>query len=228
MAKSSKRYQAAVKLIEPGKAYALVEAVSLLQQMPRTKFDAAVEVHMRLGIDVKQANQLVRGSAVLPHGTGKEKRVAVFCEDAKVAEAKAAGAVVVGGSELVKEIQASGKCDFDVAIATPEMMKQLAPIAKILGQKGLMPNPKTETITPDIGKAVENLRHGKISFKTDDTGNLHQAIGRVSFDSQKLQENFTVFLDAVRRARPASSKGTYLQKVALCTSMGPSVIVNAV
>lgn len=226
MAQRSKRYRAAKALVEAGKTYEPVAAVDILKRQPGLKFDASVEVHLRLGIDVKQANQLVRGTTILPHGVGKIKRIAVFCGEDRVKEAKAAGAVLVGGEELIKEIQSSGKCDFDVAVATPDMMKQLAPIAKILGQKGLMPNPKTETITPDVAKAVENLNKGKVSFKADDSGNIHQMIGKTSFEGEKLLENFTAFVDAVRRARPAAAKGIYLQSVTLVTSMGPGIPVK--
>ncbi len=226
MATRSKRYSTSKKLIETGKVYDLGEAVRLLQQMPATKFDASVELHLRLGIDVKQANQQVRGSVVLPHGTGKLKRVAVFCSEDKQKAAKAAGAAVVGGEELVKEIQTTGKCDFDIAIAAPDMMKLLAPIAKILGQKGLMPNPKTETIAADVVKAVEALGKGKVSFKADDTGNLHQMVGKLSFEPAKLEENVAAFLDAVKRARPASAKGSFINSAVLVTSMGPAVPVK--
>lgn len=227
MGNRSKRYQASKKLVEVGKAYELPEAIAIIKQMPATKFDASVELHLKLGIDVKQANQQVRGSVILPHGVGKLKRIAVFCGEDKQAAAKAAGAAIVGGEELVKQIQTTGKCDFDVAVATPDTMKLLAPIAKILGQKGLMPNPKTETITSDVAKAVENLNKGKVSFKADDTGNIHQMIGKLSFDGAKLQENTTAFIDAIRRARPAGAKGSFIMSTTLSTSMGPGVPVKA-
>lgn len=227
MGNRSKRYQASKKLIEVGKTYDVAEAVALLKQMPAAKFDSSVELHLRLGIDVKQANQQVRGSVVLPHGSGKQKRIAVFCGEDKQKAAKAAGATIVGGEELIKEIQTSGKCDFDIAIASPDMMKLMAPIAKILGQKGLMPNPKTETITPDVAKAVEALGKGKVSFKADDTGNLHQMVGKMSFAPDKLQENIAAFMEAVKKARPASAKGSFIQSVVLATSMGPAVPMKA-
>jgi large subunit ribosomal protein L1 len=226
MSKHGKRYLKAKGLIEAGKQYEPAEAVALLKSMPTTKFDGSVEVHIRLGVDVKQANQQVRGSTVLPNGLGKTKRIAVFCGDDKVKDAKAAGATIVGGEELIKDIQSSGKCDFDVAVATPDMMKLLAPIAKILGQKGLMPNPKTETITPDVARAVENLNKGKVNFKADDSGNIHQMIGKLSFEPAKLAENFLSFVEAVKRARPAGAKGTYLTSVTLVSSMGPGVAVK--
>lgn len=227
MGNRSQRYQASKKLVEAGKTYEPAEAIALIKQMPATKFDASVELHLRLGVDIKQANQQVRGSVILPHGVGKLKRIAVFCGEDKQAQAKAAGAAVVGGEELVKEIQTTQKCDFDVAIASPDMMKLLAPIAKILGQKGLMPNPKTETITPDVAKAVENLNRGKVSFKADDTGNVHQMVGKLSFDQPKLQENVVAFIDAVRRARPAGAKGSFIASATLVTSMGPGVRLKA-
>lgn len=222
----SKRFKAAAQLVARGKIYTIAEAVKLIKQMPPTKFDAAVELHAKLGIDVKQANQLVRASVSLPYGTGKKLRIAVFCGEDKVQEAKSAGAAVVGGEELIKDIQARQKCDFDIAIATPEMMKSLAPIAKILGQQGLMPNPKTETITSQVGEAVQKLLAGKISFKADDTGNVHVPVGRVSFAEEKLVANINALLDALKRARPAAAKGTYFKSVSLSTSMGPSIKIS--
>ncbi|MDP3986063.1 MAG: 50S ribosomal protein L1 [Candidatus Veblenbacteria bacterium] len=226
MPRRSKRYQAAAKLLEPGKTYTIAEAVKIIKQMPATKFDAAVEVHAKLGVDVKQANQQVRGSVSLPHGTGKKIRIAVFCGEDKAKEAKAAGAAVVGGEELVKEIQATGKCDFDIAIAAPDMMKQLAPIAKILGQKGLMPNPKTETITPNVADAVGKLQAGKVNFKADDTANVHIMVGKLSFEEDKLVGNIGALAEVLKRIRPAATKGTYLQRVVLATSMGPAVPIS--
>jgi large subunit ribosomal protein L1 len=226
MHKRSKRYQSAAKLIEPSRAYSVSEAVKLVKQMPKTKFDASVEFHAKLGIDVKQANQLVRGSVNLPHGSGKTVRIAVFCADNQVAEAKAAGAAMVGAEELIKDIQSTQKCDFDVAIATPEMMKLLAPIAKILGQKGLMPNPKTETITDNVGEAVRKLLAGKVSFKADDTGNVHLPVGRLSFEESQLIENIMAVIEALKKARPAAAKGTYFRNVALATAMGPAIKLN--
>ncbi|HAO81352.1 MAG: 50S ribosomal protein L1 [Parcubacteria group bacterium GW2011_GWD2_43_10] len=228
MSLRSKRYKEAAKLVEPGKLYSIEDGVKLLKQMPVTKFDSAIELHARLGIDVKQANQLVRGSVNLPHGAGKKIRIAVFCSDDKTKEAKAAGAQVVGGEELIKDIQSTKKCDFDIAIATPEMMKLLAPIAKILGQKGLMPNPKTETITPHAGEAVKKLIAGKVGFKADDTGNVHMAVGRLSFEESKLTDNIKAFVDVLKRTRPAAAKGTYFRSVTLTSSMGPAIRVNVI
>ncbi|MBU1039392.1 50S ribosomal protein L1 [Patescibacteria group bacterium] len=226
--KGGRRYAAASQLIDKSKIYSLTEAIDLLKKMPATKFDASIEAHFGLGVDVKQANQQVRGSAVLPHGLGKQKRVAVFCSEDKVKAAKEAGAVLVGGEELIKEIQTTGRCDFDIAVATPDIMRQLAPIAKILGQKGLMPNPKTETITPDVVQAVKELSKGKINFKLDSTGNLHQMVGKLSFDATKLADNISTLLEAIKRAKPAATKGTYIRSFTLCTSMGPAIKVSSV
>lgn len=226
--KRGKRYSAANQLIDKNKVYSLKEAVELLKSMPAIKFDPAVEVHFKLGVDVKQANQQVRGSAVLLNGLGKQKRVAVFCSEDKVKDAKAAGAVLAGGEELIKEIQTTGRCDFDIAVASPDMMRLMAPIAKILGQKGLMPNPKTETITPDVAKAVTELSKGKVNFKLDSTGNLHQMVGRLSFETDKLVDNINTLLEAVKKAKPAAAKGTYIQSFTICTSMGPGIPVQSV
>lgn len=228
MPSRSKRYKESAKLVETGKLYSIDEAIKLIKQMPANKFDSAVEMHSKLGIDVKQANQLVRGSVSLPHGTGKKIRIAVFCGDDKAKEATVAGAAVVGGEELVKEIQTTQKCDFDVAIATPEMMKLLAPIAKILGQQGLMPNPKTDTITPNVGEAVKKLLAGKVSYKADDTGNVHMAVGRLSFDEAKLADNINAFIESLKKARPAAAKGTYFRSATLTTSMGPAIRINVI
>jgi large subunit ribosomal protein L1 len=224
----SKRYQEATKLIESGKLYSVTEAVKLLQQMPSMKFDSTVELHANLGVDIKQANQQVRGSINLPHGSGKKIRIAVFCSEEKVKPAKEAGASVVGGEELIKEIQSTKKCNFDVALATPDMMKLLAPIAKILGQKGLMPNPKTETITPNVAEAVCKLIAGKVSFKADDTGNVHLSVGKLSFEESKLGENIKAVVEAIKRARPAAAKGTYFRSVSLTSSMSPAIKINVV
>jgi large subunit ribosomal protein L1 len=226
MSQRSKRYKAARAMVTAGKAYDAAEAIALLKSQPALKFDASVELHLRLGVDVKQANQQVRGSVVLPHGVGKTKKIAVFCGDDKIKAALAAGAFVAGNEDLIKGIQTTGKCDFEIAVATPEMMKLLAPIAKILGQKGLMPNPKTETITSDVVKAVENLNKGKVSFKADDTGNVHQMVGKLSFEPTKLQENLLAFTETIKRVRPAGAKGSYIMSATLTTSMGPAVRIK--
>lgn len=226
MQKHSKRYKASQSLIDASKHYTPVEAVDLVKKTANTKFDSAVEVHIRLGIDPKKADQLVRGSVSLPHGTGKKKKIAVFAEGKDQELAKKAGAEIVGSDELIKEIKTSGKCDFDIAIATPEMMKKLGQIAKILGPKGLMPNPKNETITKDVGKAIKELSGGKITFRNDDSGNIHQMIGKASFETKKILENFNAFIDAVKRAKPAAAKGVYIQNVSLSSTMGPGIRVN--
>jgi large subunit ribosomal protein L1 len=224
----SKRYKELKASIDPKKAYVPAEAVELAQKCGSAKFDAAVEVHVRLGIDPKKSDQNVRSTVALPHGIGKTKKVSVFTSDpAKEKEAKEAGADRVGGEEYIAEIAKSGKVDFDIAVATPDMMPKLAKVAKILGPKGLMPSPKNETVTPNVKKAVEELKRGKVAFKSDDTGNVHQVIGRVSFPKEKLVENYAAFMEALRRAKPASSKGTFLQSVVMTTTMGPGIKVQA-
>ncbi|MDD5040158.1 MAG: 50S ribosomal protein L1 [Patescibacteria group bacterium] len=225
MKKHSKRFREARKLIDPKKSYSAREALELAQKTANVKFDAGIEMHMRLGIDPKKADQIVRGSVSLPHGTGKKKRIAVFADAAGQEKAKKAGAEVVGGEELIKEIKTTGKCNFDIALATPAMMKHLGQIAKILGPKGLMPNPRNETVTSDIEKSIVALQGGKVAFRNDETGNIHQLIGKASFDIKKLQENFESFLEAIRRARPHGVKGAYLKTVSVCSTMGPSVRV---
>ncbi len=223
MSKTGKKYQSASSQIEAGRRYSIKDAIELLKKMPQPKFDQSVELHLKLGIDMTQANQQVRGSVMLPYGTGKVKKIAVFCGEEKAKEAKEAGASLVGGEELIKQIGQTGKCDFEVAIATPEMMKKMASIAKILGQKGLMPNPKTETITNDIGKTIKEMNTGKINYRVDDSGNIHQIVGKLSFDTEKLQKNIEVLLEAIKHAKPSGVKGTYIRNVVLTTTMGPGV-----
>ena len=223
--KRSVRYQAAAKTIDFKKTYTIEEAVPLVKTSSNVKFDASVEVHVRLGIDTKKSDQNIRGTLTLPHGTGKTKRVAAFVEPDKEADAKAAGAVIVGGEELIAKITQDGKLDFDVAVATPVMMPKIAKIAKILGQRGLMPNPKTDTVGPDVKKMIADQMGGKVSFRNDSTGNLHQSIGKVSFPDAQLIENFQAFIALVKKVRPASAKGIYMEKVTLTTSMGPGLKV---
>lgn len=218
-----KRYAKRAALVDVKKTYGSEEAVALLKQTSPTRFDASVEVHFRLGIDPKKGEQQVRGTVSLPHGTGKSKRVAAFVPTDREADAKAAGADLVGGKELIAEIKSTEKLNFDVAVATPDMMKDLATIAKILGPKGLMPSPKNETVTPKIADAIRDLKGGKVAFKNDDTANVHQIIGKVSWDAAKLRENLAAFLEAIRRAKPPTSKGTYLVSAHLTTTMGPSL-----
>jgi len=202
-------------------AYSIEEAVKLVKDNAKAKFDESVEVHIRIGIDPKKGEQQVRATVVLPHGTGKSKRVAVFTENET--EAKEAGADIFGGKELINKIKAGGSLDFDVAVATPEMMKEIASIAKILGPRGLMPSPKNETVVKDIKKAAKQLKGGKINFKNDETSNIHQIIGKVSWDINKLKENYQTFVDAVKKAKPSGVKGVYIKQIVLCSTMGPSV-----
>lgn len=204
------------------------EAISKLLKISRTKFDQTMEVHIRLGVNISDSSQNVRGTVTLPHGTGKSKKVAVFCSPEKQKEAKEAGADVVGGDELVNEIMKSQKTDFDIAIAEPSMMRFVGRVAKILGPRGLMPNPKAETITTDIAKAVKELKGGKINFKMDQFGNLHQAIGKVSFGKEKLVENFEAFADAVKKAAPQKVKNNFISRAYVTTTMGPSIRVSKI
>jgi len=222
----SKRYQQAVSLIDKDKAYPVEEAMDLVKKISTTRFDAGIEVHFKLGIDPKKGEQQVRGTASLPHGTGKVTRVAAFVMPDKQAEAKEAGADLVGGQDLIDEIKKTGKIDFDVAVASPEIMKDMAQIAKILGPKGLMPSPKNETVTPNVKKIIAELKKGKIAFKSDDTGNVHVLIGRVSFDDKQLLENFQALAEALLKAKPAATKGEYVKAVSINATMGPGIRVQ--
>ncbi|KXU47077.1 MAG: 50S ribosomal protein L1 [Coprobacillus cateniformis] len=224
MAKKGKRYQEAAALIEKGKAYPIEEAVALVKKTSNVKFDASVDVVFKLGLDTRHADQQLRGAIVLPHGTGKTKKVLVVTQGAKVEEAKAAGADVVGGKEILEDIQ-KGWLDFEVMIATPDMMAELGKLGRILGPKGLMPNPKTGTVTMDVAKAVQETKAGKVTYRTDKDGNVHMPIGRVSFDDEKLAENFKVIYDLLVKSKPSSAKGTYMKNVVISTTMGPSVKV---
>lgn len=222
----SKRYARIKTLIDPKKFYPVEEAVELVKKTSTTQFEGSVETHMRLGIDVRQGEQQIRTTIILPHTIGKTKKIAAFVSSAKEQEAKTAGADIVGAEELIGEILKTGKIDFDVAIATPDMMPKLAKVAKILGPKGLMPNPRTETVGDNVKKMIEELKRGKITIKNDATGNIHQAIGKTSLASAQLIENFNALLEAVRKAKPASSKGVYFRKVVLTSTMGPAVQVE--
>ena len=224
MAKKGKRYQEDAALIEKGKAYPIEEAVALVKKTSNVKFDASVDVVFKLGLDTRHADQQLRGAIVLPHGTGKTKKVLVVTQGAKVEEAKAAGADVVGGKEILEDIQ-KGWLDFEVMIATPDMMAELGKLGRILGPKGLMPNPKTGTVTMDVAKAVQETKAGKVTYRTDKDGNVHMPIGRVSFDDEKLAENFKVIYDLLVKSKPSSAKGTYMKNVVISTTMGPSVKV---
>jgi large subunit ribosomal protein L1 len=207
-------------------SYPLVEAIELTKKLSKTKFDASVEIHLSLGIDPRKGDQQVRGAVSLPHGTGKSIRVAAFVSPQNEEACRAAGADLVGNDELIAEIAKTEKTDFQVAVAEPLMMKNLAKIAKILGTRGLMPSPKNETVTPNPAKAVAELKKGKVSFKNDDTANLHCLIGKVSFDNAQLLENFQTIIDAVKKSKPATSKGSFLKKVFISSAMGPGIKVQ--
>jgi len=228
MAKTTKKVVKKVKTFDfdTTKAYAISDALDIVKKHATTKFDGSVEVHFRLGIDVKKGDQQIRSAVSLPHGTGKTVKVAAFVSSDKEAEVKAAGADIVGGEDLINEIKSSEKTDFEVAIATPDMMRFLAPIAKILGTRGLMPSPKNETVTLDPVKAVAEIKKGKISFKNDDTGNIHMGIGKVSFEKEKLTENFAAVVDLVKKIKPAKAKGVYIKNVSICSTMGPGIKIS--
>jgi large subunit ribosomal protein L1 len=223
--KRSKAYRAAAEKIDRDALYSPLQAVKLAKETSTTKYDATVEVAMRLGVDPRKADQMVRGTVNLPHGTGKTARVIVFATGERAAEAAAAGADRVGSDDLIAEIQ-GGFLDFDAAVATPDQMGKVGKIARILGPRGLMPNPKTGTVTADVTKAVSDIKGGKVNFRVDKQANLHLVIGKVSFDEAKLVENYSAALDEITRAKPASSKGTYLKKVAVSTTMGPGIQVD--
>jgi large subunit ribosomal protein L1 len=225
MAKRSKAYEAAAKLVEEDKIYSPLEAAQLAVKTSPTKFDGTVEVAMRLGVDPRKADQLVRGTVSLPHGTGKTARVIVFATGEQAAAAEAAGADKVGSDDLIQEIT-DGFLDFDAAVATPDQMAKVGRIARILGPRGLMPNPKTGTVTPDVAKAVNDIKGGKITFRVDKQSNLHLIIGKASFSAEQLVENYGAALDEVLRAKPSSAKGKYLKKVNFSTTMGPGIPVD--
>ena len=223
--KHSKAYRKAAELVDPSRVYSPLEAANLAKQSSPTKFDGTVEVAMRLGVDPRKADQMVRGTVSLPHGTGKTARVIVFATGEKAEEARAAGADRVGSDELIQEIQ-GGFLEFDAAIATPDQMAKVGRIARILGPRGLMPNPKTGTVTPDVAKAVSDIKGGKISFRVDKQANLHLVIGKTSFSTQQLVENYAAALDEVLRSKPSAAKGRYLKKVTFSTTMGPGISVD--
>ena len=222
----SKRYTEFKKLIDPKKLYTASEAVELVKKTSTTKFDGTVEVHANIGIDVKKSDQIVRFTIVLPHSTGKTKKIIAFVPGDKEKDAKEAGAEIVGGEELIEEIAKSGKLDFDVAVATPDMMPKLAKLAKILGPKGLMPNPKTDTVGPNVKKMVEELKRGKVTVKNDVTGNIHQAVGKCSQESTAIIENLNAVAVALRKAKPASAKGTFIKTLTLTSTMGPAIRID--
>jgi len=223
----SKRYDAARAKLEPGRLYTIEEAVALLKEMPAARFDETVELACRLGVDPKHADQMVRGAVVLPHGVGKPVRVAVFAKGEKEREAREAGADVVGAEDLVERVQ-GGFLDFDTAIATPDLMGQVGRLGKILGPRGLMPNPKLGTVTFDVARAVREAKAGKVEFRVDKAGNVHVPVGKRSFPAPHLVANVLAVLEAIIRARPAAAKGTYLRSVTLSTTMGPGIPVDPV
>lgn len=223
MSKQSKRLKASVELVNKDTLYSAAEAVELAKKTATTKFTGSVEVHVRTNIEAKKTDQAIRGSVTLPHGTGKTKRIAAFVSDAKEAEAKAAGANLVGGEELIKQIKETGKTDFDVAVAEPAMMAKLAQIAKILGTRGLMPNPKTGTVSDNIAEAIKEIAGGKVNFKNDDSGNVHLTIGKTDFDSSKLQENLKAFYDALLQSKPAAVKKQFIAGISMNATMGPGI-----
>ncbi|NMB11159.1 MAG: 50S ribosomal protein L1 [Firmicutes bacterium] len=225
MAKRGKRYQEAVKTVDSERLYTPAEAVELVKKNATAKFDETVEVALKLGVDPRHADQQVRGTVVLPHGTGKSVRVAVFAKGEHAEEAKAAGADFVGAEDLVEEVQ-NGFLDFDVTVATPDMMGMVGRLGRILGPRGLMPNPKAGTVTFEVGKAVEELKAGKIEYRVDRAAGIHVAIGKASFSAQALLGNFRALMDAIIKARPAAAKGQYLRRVAMSSTMGPGVKIN--
>ncbi len=225
MAEHGKRYQDAAKLVDRTKVYSIAEAVALARETSNTKFDASVEAHLRLGVDPRHADQMVRGTVVLPHGTGKVVRVAVFAQGEKAQEALRAGADEVGAEDLVKKIEA-GWLEFDVAIATPDTMGQVGRLGRILGRRGLMPNPKAGTVTFDIDRAVREVKGGRVEFKVDKGAIVHVPVGKASFEEQQLTENLAALVDAVNRAKPSGAKGTYLRTLSIATTMGPGIRVD--
>jgi len=223
--KPGKKYQTAVKQVE-GREYQLEEAVPLLQKIKFAKFDETVELHMRLGVDPKHADQMVRGTVVMPNGLGKSKKVLVIAGGDKQREATEAGADLVGGEDMVAKIQTESWTDFDAVIATPDMMRSVGKLGKILGPRGLMPNPKTGTVTMDVAKAVNEIKAGKVEFRVDKTGIIHAPVGKVSFASDKLVENASSLITAVIKAKPAVAKGKYVRSATICSSMGPGIAVD--
>ncbi|UPT77667.1 50S ribosomal protein L1 [Sulfurovum sp. XGS-02] len=223
--KPSKRREALLKVVDVTKTYSVDEAMATLKNLKSAKFDETVEVALNLNVDPRHADQMVRGSVVLPNGTGKTVRVAVFAKDAKADEAKAAGADLVGSTDLIESIQA-GNIDFDIVISTPDMMGVLGKVARILGPKGLMPNPKTGTVTMDVAKAVENAKGGQVNFRVDKKGNIHAGIGKVSFSEDQIKENFVTLLETINKAKPASAKGRYITNGAISLTMSPSITLD--
>ena len=224
--KKGKKYQEAEKLIEKGKLYEAKEALELIEKMPKANFDETVELHVKLGVDSKHAEQQVRGTVVLPNGTGKTLKVLVFAKGDKAKEAEEAGADFVGAEELIPKIEKENWFDYDVIVATPNMMGVVGRLGKILGPKGLMPNPKSGTVTMDVAKAIQEIKSGKVEYRLDKTNIIHLGFGKVSFGADKLEENYKTVIDAIIKAKPAAAKGQYIKSVAIAKTMGPSVYVN--
>ena len=225
MAKKSKKYVEAAKLIDRSKAYSVNEAIELVKKTDFAKFDATVEAAFRLGVDPKKADQQIRGAVVLPHGTGKTQRVLVFAKGEKLKEAEAAGADYVGDAEYINKIN-QGWFDFDVIVATPDMMGEVGKLGRVLGPKGLMPNPKTGTVTFDVDKAIKDIKAGKVEYRVDKAGIIHVPVGKVSFENEKLVDNLTTIFETLQKVKPAAAKGTYMKNVAVSSTMGPGVKVD--
>ena len=224
--KRGKRYQEAEKLVDRKKLYDAKEAIEIIEKMPKTKFDETVELHVKLGVDSKHADQQVRGTVVLPNGTGKTQRVLVFAKGPKAEEAEKAGADFVGAEELIPKIQNENWFEYDVVVATPDMMGVVGRLGKVLGPKGLMPNPKSGTVTMDVTKAISEIKSGKVEYRLDKNNIIHLGFGKVSFGADKLLENYEVIMNAIIKAKPAAAKGQYIKSVALTTTMGPSIFIN--
>ena len=224
--KKSKRYVESAKLVDSNKEYEIKEALEVIEKMPKTKFDETVELHVRLGVDSKHADQQVRGTVVLPNGTGKTQRVLVFAKGPKAEEAEKAGADFVGAEELIPKIQNDNWFDYDVIVATPDMMGVVGRLGKVLGPKGLMPNPKSGTVTMDVTKAIQEIKSGKVEYRLDKTNIIHLGFGKVSFGKDKLVENYDAIMGAILKAKPAAAKGQYIKSVAISTTMGPSMYID--
>ena len=222
----SKRYEESSKLIEANKKYPINEALEIIEKMPKAKFDETVKLHVRLGVDSKHADQQVRGTVVLPNGTGKTQKVLVFAKGPKADEATKAGADYVGAEKLIPKIQNDNWFDYDVVVATPDMMGVVGRLGKVLGPKGLMPNPKSGTVTMDVTKAIADIKSGKVEYRLDKTNIIHLGFGKVSFGAQKLQENYQTIMDAIIKAKPAAAKGQYIKSISVTTTMGPGISVE--